>query len=416
MSQRSQAIDPVFLVGAGRSGTTLLAAIFSAHSDYACGPETQFFARLDEQALTQAISDPSWPAKAVQAMQQLTLSKASVLELFGISAADLSAYLNKQPPSVQAMLEALTASFAARQGRPCWAEKTPNHLLHLSRIRKLYPDAPIVRILRDPRDAALSLSRLPWTSDSFVANCHMWNDGYRRSRAFFDTDHRCHTLRYEDLVQDPQGVLTRMCEAIGIEFQPSMLRHESSAPSVVTDVEPWKRGVTTAINAGRLEAWKKELPVELAHAGSLICHQAITEFGYSGAVQPRSELAYEHFTDTFIEQHEQQLVQAAMDDILIRGARDDDTLPTTINALLQGGRSRSERLHGVVALLKRVIADRWGKQPTRYLSNLKSHGLSEHLALYALKLLGKPVCLPSSKRHAQSTGMPASQTPTSGDT
>jgi hypothetical protein len=60
------------------------------------------------------------------------------------------------------MLESLAATSASAAGKARWVEKTPNHLLYLEEIRRYYPSAFILRIVRDPRDVALSLTGVPF--------------------------------------------------------------------------------------------------------------------------------------------------------------------------------------------------------------------------------------------------------------
>ena len=67
-----------------------------------------------------------------------------------------------------------------------WVEKTPNHILHLAMMRRLYPAAKVVRIVRDPRDSALSMAdRLPWASDFALDNAYLIQDWHRKKSAFF---------------------------------------------------------------------------------------------------------------------------------------------------------------------------------------------------------------------------------------
>jgi hypothetical protein len=399
MSVGSGSVPPIFLVGAPRSGTTLLAAIFASHRDYACGPETQFFPQLNDQVLARLVADPAWPSEAVRRLQDLTLSDTSVPELYGITEEQLAEYLVGRAASVQALLEALTATFAARKGKPGWVEKTPNHLLHLDRIRRLYPDSPIVRIVRDPRDSALSTCRLPWSSDSFIANCHLWNAWYRKSRTFFERDPHSYTVRYEDLVEDPNTTLVSLCDAIGLQFQQGMLEHQSAAASVITAGEPWKQSVCTPINSARIAAWRKELSPAMAHAGSLICYQAIGEFGYPDAVVPCHELAYVDFGEQYIEQHEEELVQAAESNILIRAAQVDDEIPATVTRLTVAGSTSVGRLAAAATFIWRVRAARKEGRPIPYLRNLDAPGISERLCHKALRRWGCEVSISVAPAH-----------------
>jgi len=51
--------QPVFIVGSPRSGTTFLSAMLSNHSRLCCGPETQFFNKLDTEKLINDALDRS---------------------------------------------------------------------------------------------------------------------------------------------------------------------------------------------------------------------------------------------------------------------------------------------------------------------------------------------------------------------
>lgn len=152
----------------------MLAAMVGAHPAYAVGPETQFFSKLAPQTLERATQPANWPGDAADALASLTLAGQPVLPLFETSEEEVSRFLAARPPSPAAMMEALTVPFAESRGKPAWVEKTPNHILNLTLIRSLWPDAWIVRIMRDPRVAALSTCRLPTFSDDFIANIYMW--------------------------------------------------------------------------------------------------------------------------------------------------------------------------------------------------------------------------------------------------
>jgi len=77
------------------------------------------------------IDDQRWPEKPLRALESLKLAGNRVIDLYEQSEHELRQHLERKEASVQSMLEALTASFAARRGKPTWIEKTPNHLLHL---------------------------------------------------------------------------------------------------------------------------------------------------------------------------------------------------------------------------------------------------------------------------------------------
>src|ERR1700761_6113813 len=61
---------PIFIVGSARSGTTLLRLVIDSHPEIACGPETHFLARMDDdqrrfghQLARYGFQDSYWVAK-----------------------------------------------------------------------------------------------------------------------------------------------------------------------------------------------------------------------------------------------------------------------------------------------------------------------------------------------------------------
>ena len=231
---------PIFIVGTPRSGTTLLAAILSAHSRIACGPETHFFNKICPSMLQEAISDPDWPSKAVKIIASLTLAEQKVHTLFHQSLPAVTSFLSQREPSIPAMLESLTESNAKRLGKKRWVEKTPNHILFLNEIRRAFPYSPIIRIVRDARDCGMSMRKLPWASESILANCKLCTDWFKKSHSFFQRDKNTLTILYESLVLDPQTEVKSICEFIGEKFESSMLNTENSAHEVSSPNELWK--------------------------------------------------------------------------------------------------------------------------------------------------------------------------------
>ncbi|MBV9486974.1 MAG: sulfotransferase [Frankiaceae bacterium] len=89
-------------------------------------------------------------------------------------------------------------------------ERTPLHTQHLDLIAEIYPDSPVVHLIRDPREVATSLVRQPWGPDSVEEAAQEWVDTVGRARAHRSP--RYVEVRYEDLVAD---VVTAMSGVFG---------------------------------------------------------------------------------------------------------------------------------------------------------------------------------------------------------
>src|SRR5262249_35614363 len=159
---------PVFVVGVPRSGTTLLTALLGAHSRLSCSPESAFFAKLSKSNIDELLDSSHWPVRALDFLYSIRIGDVPVPDRYAIPREALISYLKSRRPSPPAMLEALTQQYMIAVGKRRWVEKTPKHLVHASMIRRYYPHSPIIRIVRDPRDLALSLMSVPFGTNTFL--------------------------------------------------------------------------------------------------------------------------------------------------------------------------------------------------------------------------------------------------------
>lgn len=365
--------------------------MLSSHSQYACGPETQFFTSLSDSELFAAVNDKNWPLLAVDQLSRLSLSGNPVVNLYHISSQDLVEHLQNRLPSAKAMLESLTETFAQHAGKPCWIEKTPDHMLHLYRIRRNYPDSPIIRIIRDPRDAVLSSTKLPWWSDSYLSNCQRWEDRWAATDDFFNTDLLSCTIRYEDLVRQVKETLQALTEFLGISFEPAMLDYERNADKVITDAEPWKKSVTKAISTDRLSVWKRELSIDEATAAEAICHDSIAAFSYERRIESVRNLAIYPFDYQWLEDHTNIIIEAAKKGVRFTGYNPVIHSNYAIGAIPDLGATLFTRLSKTAAFLWRLLSLAVSLNRIKYVDYGKPKGRLEHLCDMATRLLGEKV-------------------------
>lgn len=246
-------MPPAFIVGAGRSGTTLLASMLNRHPLIAVPLETHYFMHLALRGGWDRLQRQSGPdgvrnfLEEVIARGELPLTPDAVLQ--GINPASLD--------GGQLFLH-LVDRLTAAQTKRLWLEKTPRHLLYLTEIRRWFPDARLIHIIRDGRDVALSYLRMPWGSESYLENLAEWRrfmiagDDLRR-------DNAAHTLFFEDLVQRPETELKAVCAFLGVQFAPVMLTPDGTERALMTERESWKSGVLDAVDPGQAQKWRKAL-------------------------------------------------------------------------------------------------------------------------------------------------------------
>lgn len=146
---------PIFIVGAPRSGTTLMQCMLSANEATYSLPETHFFCTI----LPELAIPPSSPVTS----DQLDDINAGLQRKMAFRWPDnlLTALLHKaEVGNIRAfeVFDALLECFRPEEGstelRP--VEKTPFHVFYLGQILEIYPHARFVHLIRDPRRCWIS--------------------------------------------------------------------------------------------------------------------------------------------------------------------------------------------------------------------------------------------------------------------
>src|SRR5262245_11393925 len=139
-----------FVVGVGRSGTTLLRLMLDAHPQMTIPPETHFV-----PAVIEACRPAARPESAVEAMTSVRQWGDQ-----GIDAAEMLDRMRAlEPLDAAAALRSFYALQAERQGKPRWGDKTPVYVESMDLIGEALPEARFIHLIRDGRDVALSRAR-----------------------------------------------------------------------------------------------------------------------------------------------------------------------------------------------------------------------------------------------------------------
>ncbi len=110
---------------------------------------------------------------------------------------------------------------------------------------RIWPNARFIHIVRDGRDVARSQLELGWVGNVYTG-VQAWIDAERlweKVREVVPASRRI-DLKYEDLVTDAEGELTRICDFLDLSYDPAMLRYNEDSTYDSPDprlIAQWRR-------------------------------------------------------------------------------------------------------------------------------------------------------------------------------
>jgi LPS sulfotransferase NodH len=247
--------NPIFVVGHSRSGSTLLASLLDNHPLIAALPETHFFLGLDRLSARQ---NTLVSKDVAQYISELYQSNPRLLDL-PISKTELTqAALQGKLSTPKQVLDLLLTINKDIRGKQRVLEKSPLHIEHVGKILEWYPNARIICIIRDGRDAVDSLLAVPWTHSNKERHAAYWAWCVRQAKKYRELHpSEFMLIRYEDLLMEPTSVLTKLCAFIDVSYNPLMLATQRSDEIVPKWETGWKQKSKAELDPSYAYKWKQ---------------------------------------------------------------------------------------------------------------------------------------------------------------
>jgi hypothetical protein len=264
-----------FVVGVGRSGTTLLRMMLDAHPLLAVPPETHFINPFI-QASGRLRFNPQTATRTIVNDQRRRWRD------FGLDEPDLLARFQAiERFNTTDALRAFFELYADKHGKSRWGDKTPDYVRKMKKIQKTLPEARFIHVIRDGRDAGLSQNnRIAKRGKPPIPPREMarrWRKRIVKAQQDSAEVSNYIEVRYEDLISDTEAVLRRVCEHVRLPFDPVMLTYHERAEERLQEMAgalPAKKGrperkagervaahamTTKPPDENRVAVWKREM-------------------------------------------------------------------------------------------------------------------------------------------------------------
>jgi len=273
----------VYIVGAARSGTTLLNRMLILSGYFA-----------DYRAETLLLSVASRRYGKFGKRKEEFLKDWYRSRQFKRSGVDKERFerVYDQSTSYTSLLTSFMDEVAYLQGRRCWADSTPAHINHAEEILKHTPDAYFINIVRDGRDVAVSSHKLGWVGAPpciksriarLVCALHAWERALKAAENIKKAwPNNIITVRYEELVTYPESTIRRVSVFLGVDLSGVAQGEGGLSDLDANTIFPMRDKGVSKEAIGR---YKKELSSEEIASLTRVGYAALIESGYEVSVE-----------------------------------------------------------------------------------------------------------------------------------
>lgn len=283
---------PIFVVGAPRSGTTLLRYILCSHPRIYLPPESNFIPRF----FSKNPGDPLQPQEAFRVLESILSYRVFFKDWQG-ERPDPPLFISALPDLLpRTILSALYKEYSRQFEAERWGDKSPIYTIHLDLLSRIFPQAHFIHIIRDGRDVALSMLKSYQGPRFFYMDLYFavssWQRRVRQAKTSaqrLGSEHY-HEIRYEDLVTDPPKVISALCDFLGEVYEPAMAEPHNEARGHFHSkgIHAATRRPLTPNSAGR---WRKEMSEADQRLIQVVAGDLLNELGYEIAGLGRMGLA-----------------------------------------------------------------------------------------------------------------------------
>ena len=263
--------EKLFIVGVGRSGTSLIQSMLNAHPDVVFLPETQYLRKY-------VLNHKKWEGEDKANKE---FGGDIKLDRLDLEKGELANSCHSFIEVYNKILNTITEEKKARIS----GDKDPRNLDYIDDLSHFFPEAKVLHIIRDPRDVVLSRTKADWSKGwPFILHAFLYSSqlerGRRKAKAQFGDNYM--EFYYEDLLSNSEVVLKKISEFVDIEYTQQMLAFEKSARELVDPSEmQWKKETIGPLLSKNSKKWKTGLSQEQIFWIQKICASTFENHPYT---------------------------------------------------------------------------------------------------------------------------------------
>lgn len=221
-----------FIVGKGRSGTTLLSTILDSHPNVASATESRFLLLVWQRFKAMK----SWNAEKAD-LYYKTLHEDYHIRLFWKFEEGFIENLKSLPAETKVQdLIKLTyiykKSLFTKEKISAIIDKNPRYTIFVYKLKKIFPEAKFIRVIRDPRDNVVS--SMKYNKRKVVGIAFKWKKYNQFFDRFEQSNDKAKTFAFEELITNKAEYFKRFEDFTGLS---NLLSYEAARLDKKEDFE-----------------------------------------------------------------------------------------------------------------------------------------------------------------------------------
>jgi hypothetical protein len=299
---------PVQMIGTQRSGSNLLRLMLNQLTGVSAPHPPHILERL--MPLLPAYGDLKITSNFAQLIEDVcTLVETNPVPWTGLSLDRKQILKRCTNPTLPEITRIVYELKAESEGAHIWMCKSMANIKYADELEKYNPKPLYVHLFRDGRDVALSFKKAIVGEKHMYHIARQWKQEQDASIELYEKlgSERVFRLRYEDLLQNPQGELKRLCAFLDVEYsEAAMSYHESDESRETANSGLMWQNVVKPVLSDNHSKFLKELSEDDIKIFEQVAGDTLEKLGYTLQFEKQKTTFSEAEIASFSEINEQQ--------------------------------------------------------------------------------------------------------------
>ena len=256
VNKENNTLKIFFIIGRGRSGTTLLSKILDSNKNIFVANESLFIISLWGKYKTTKF----WTNKTLIDLQK-DLFNDRWIKTWNLDKTVLEkrlSMLGQHTTYAHICYEVLKLYGESKKKEILLIGQKDTHFsLFLNELNDIFKEIKYIHITRDCRDNIVSYKGVPFDTNDTVSLAYRWKV-HNSTILEFKSKHmnNIKTIKYEDIIDDIENTSKDICDFLDVEYDSHMLEYHNNHDKVVFD---HLINTTKPIDKSKKDNWKNKL-------------------------------------------------------------------------------------------------------------------------------------------------------------